>query len=211
MKFSLQATLKWAAQRMHSKVIRLVMHNANNAGPTLENTWVYSIHKNRNGSHHYKSIAWCIMYVYASWQWVAGGCGQMIVVQCLGYLWPTKHQVVCCRIGGVQRCKLGGTCEASTHNWIMSFRAIKPWIVGILLVAVSIFTCACCGCNRLLELDHFFVTDCTFGAVEIYFYIHCQPNLQLWSTLVLKWGFEEQSLVLTTAYTFWWCWLSCYQ
>ena len=29
MKFSLQATLKWAAQRMHSKVIRLVMHNAN--------------------------------------------------------------------------------------------------------------------------------------------------------------------------------------
>ena len=29
MKFSPQATLKWAAQRMHSKVIRLVMHNAN--------------------------------------------------------------------------------------------------------------------------------------------------------------------------------------
>ena len=29
MKCSLQATLKWAAQRMHSKVIRLVMHNAN--------------------------------------------------------------------------------------------------------------------------------------------------------------------------------------
>ena len=28
MKFSLQATLKWAAQCMHSKVIRLVMHNA---------------------------------------------------------------------------------------------------------------------------------------------------------------------------------------
>ena len=29
MKFSLQATLKWAAQCIHSKVIRLVMHNAN--------------------------------------------------------------------------------------------------------------------------------------------------------------------------------------
>ena len=29
MKFSPQATLKWAAQRMHSKVIRLVMHNTN--------------------------------------------------------------------------------------------------------------------------------------------------------------------------------------
>ena len=29
MKLRLQATLKWAAQRMHSKVIRLVMHNAN--------------------------------------------------------------------------------------------------------------------------------------------------------------------------------------
>ena len=29
MKFNPQATLKWAAQRMHSKVIRLVMHNAN--------------------------------------------------------------------------------------------------------------------------------------------------------------------------------------
>ena len=33
MKFSLQATLKWAAQRMHSKVIRLVMHNANTTPP----------------------------------------------------------------------------------------------------------------------------------------------------------------------------------
>ena len=29
MKFSPQATLKWVAQRMHSKVIRSVMHNAN--------------------------------------------------------------------------------------------------------------------------------------------------------------------------------------
>ena len=29
MKFSPQATLEWAAQRMHSKVIRLVMYNAN--------------------------------------------------------------------------------------------------------------------------------------------------------------------------------------
>ena len=29
MKFNPQATLKWAAQRMHSKVISLVMHNAN--------------------------------------------------------------------------------------------------------------------------------------------------------------------------------------
>ena len=29
MKFNPQATLKWAAQRMHSKVIRLVMQNAN--------------------------------------------------------------------------------------------------------------------------------------------------------------------------------------
>ena len=33
MKFSPQATLKWAAQRMHSKVIRLVMHNANILSP----------------------------------------------------------------------------------------------------------------------------------------------------------------------------------
>ena len=32
MKFSLQATLKWAAQHMHSKVIRFVMHNANSSG-----------------------------------------------------------------------------------------------------------------------------------------------------------------------------------
>ena len=30
-----QATLKWAAQRMHSKVIRLVMHNANTSGLRL--------------------------------------------------------------------------------------------------------------------------------------------------------------------------------
>ena len=30
MKFSPQATLEWAAQRMHSKVIGLVMYNANN-------------------------------------------------------------------------------------------------------------------------------------------------------------------------------------
>ena len=35
MKFSLQATLKWAAQRMHSKVIRLVMHNANKNSQTV--------------------------------------------------------------------------------------------------------------------------------------------------------------------------------
>ena len=35
MKFSLQATLKWAAQRMHSKVIRLIMHNANSGGESL--------------------------------------------------------------------------------------------------------------------------------------------------------------------------------
>ena len=34
MKFSLRATLKWAAQRMHSKVIRLVMHNGNK-GPLV--------------------------------------------------------------------------------------------------------------------------------------------------------------------------------
>ena len=33
MKLSLQATLKWAAQRMHSKVIKLVMHNANTTPP----------------------------------------------------------------------------------------------------------------------------------------------------------------------------------
>ena len=36
MKFSPQATLKWAAQRMHSEVIRLVMHNANTTPPLGE-------------------------------------------------------------------------------------------------------------------------------------------------------------------------------
>ena len=30
---TVQATLKWAAQRMHSKVIRLVMQNANTTTP----------------------------------------------------------------------------------------------------------------------------------------------------------------------------------
>ena len=29
MKFTIQTTLKWAAQRMHREVIKLVMHNAN--------------------------------------------------------------------------------------------------------------------------------------------------------------------------------------
>ena len=32
MNFSIQATHKWATQRMHSKVMRLVMHNANSSG-----------------------------------------------------------------------------------------------------------------------------------------------------------------------------------
>ena len=38
MKFNPQATLKWAAQRMHSKVIRLVMYNAN-TGPVCQSRW----------------------------------------------------------------------------------------------------------------------------------------------------------------------------
>ena len=38
MKFNPQATLKWAAQRMHSKVIKLVMHNANTSAHNSTNS-----------------------------------------------------------------------------------------------------------------------------------------------------------------------------
>ena len=43
MKFSLQATLKWAAQRMHSKVIRLVMHNTNNYSCTIAGSFCWPL------------------------------------------------------------------------------------------------------------------------------------------------------------------------